>query len=118
VTGLLAGVGGFWLLWASPGPKPGPHRVTIEEGSTLASVAQQLDQGGIIPGTAKTYRGMAKLFGSSDPIQAGEFEIPAGTGGAKVLDILQHGRPEAGRDPRADRPGAASRGRVGPAEQL
>ena len=36
---------------------------------------------------------MAKLFGSSDPIQAGEFEIPAGTSGARVLDILQHGRP-------------------------
>jgi UPF0755 protein len=67
--------------------------VTIEEGSTLASVARQLDQQGIIPGTAKTYRGMAKLFGSSDPIQAGEFEIPAGTSGARVLDILQHGRP-------------------------
>ncbi|MFL6748219.1 MAG: endolytic transglycosylase MltG [Sphingomicrobium sp.] len=67
--------------------------MTIEEGSTLASVAQQLDQQGIIPGTAKTYRGMAKLFGSSDPIQAGEFEIPAGTGGAQVLEILQHGRP-------------------------
>jgi UPF0755 protein len=86
-------VGGFWLLWASPGPKPGPHRVAIEEGSTLASVARQLDEQGIIPGTAKTYRGMAKLFGSSDPIQAGEFEIPAGTSGARVLDILQHGRP-------------------------
>ena len=36
---------------------------------------------------------MARVFGSSDPVQAGEFEIPAGTSGAKVLDILQHGRP-------------------------
>jgi UPF0755 protein len=93
LLGLLAGAGGFWLLWASPGPKPGPHRVTIEEGSTLASVARQLDAEGVIPGTEKTYRAMARLFGSSDPVQAGEFEIPAGTSGAKVLDILQHGRP-------------------------
>jgi UPF0755 protein len=93
LIGLLVGAGGFWLLWASPGPKPGPHRVTIEEGSTLASVAAELDAQGIIPGRAKTYRAMAKLFGSSDPVQAGEFEIPAGTSGAKVLDILQHGRP-------------------------
>ncbi len=89
----MAGAGGFWLLWASPGPKPGPHRVTVEEGSTLASVARGLDQQGVIPGTARTYRAMAKIFGSSDPIQAGEFEIPAGTSGAEVLDILQHGRP-------------------------
>jgi UPF0755 protein len=56
-------------------------------------VARQLEAQGLIPGTARTYRGMARVFGSSDPIQAGEFEIPAGTGGAKVLDILQHGRP-------------------------
>jgi UPF0755 protein len=91
--GLLASVGGFCLLWASPGPKPGPHRIVVEEGSTLASVAIQLDEQGIIPGNAKTYRAMARLFGSSDPIQAGEFEFPAGTSGAKVLDILQHGRP-------------------------
>ena len=93
LLGLLAGAGNFWLLWAAPGPKQGPHRVTIEEGSTLASVAAQLDAQGLIPGNAKTYRAMARLFGSSDPVQAGEFEIPAGTSGAKVLDILQHGRP-------------------------
>jgi UPF0755 protein len=36
---------------------------------------------------------MARIFGSHDPIQAGEFEIPKGTGGAAVLDLLQHGRP-------------------------
>jgi UPF0755 protein len=36
---------------------------------------------------------MARLFGSSDPIQAGEFEIPKGTGGSAILDLLQHGRP-------------------------
>jgi UPF0755 protein len=93
VLGLLACAAGFWLLWASPGPRPGPHRVAIEEGATLASVARQLEQQGVIPGTATTFRGMARIFGSSDPVQAGEFEIPAGSSGARVLDILQHGRP-------------------------
>jgi UPF0755 protein len=91
--GLLASAGGVWLLWLSPGPTAGPHRVTVEEGSALASVAQQLQEQGAIPGTAETFRVMARLFGSSDPIQAGEFEIPAGASGAEVLDILQHGRP-------------------------
>jgi len=91
--GIIAGAAGFWLLWASPGPKPGPHRVTVEEGATLASVARQLEQQGVIPGTAATFRAMAKVFGSSDPVQAGEFEFPAGSSGARVLDILQHGRP-------------------------
>ena len=93
LLGLLAGAGGYWLLWAAQGPKPGPHRVTVEEGSSLASVARQLEVQGVIPGTASTYRAMARLFGSSDPVQAGEFEIPKGTGGAEILDILQHGRP-------------------------
>jgi UPF0755 protein len=36
---------------------------------------------------------MARLFGSGDPIQAGEFEIPKGMGGSEILDLLQHGRP-------------------------
>jgi len=93
VLGLLAGAGGFVLLWASAGPKPGPHRVTVGEGSTLSSVATQLEKDGVIPGTATTFRAMARLFGSADPVQAGEFEIPAGTSGSEVLDILQHGRP-------------------------
>ena len=91
--GLLAGVAALWLLWLSPGPADGPHRVSVDEGATLASVATELEKQGVIPGTAKTFRGMAKIFGSSDPVQAGEFEIPAGSSGANVLDILQHGRP-------------------------
>lgn len=93
VLGLVAGTAAYWRLWLAPGPAAGPHQVTVEEGATLASVARQLDEQGIIPGSDRTYRAMAKMFGSSDPIQAGEFEIPAGASGAKVLDILQHGRP-------------------------
>ena len=92
VLGLVAGTATYWRLWLASGPAPGPHRVKVEEGSTLASVARRLEEQGVIPGTARTYRGMARIFGSPDPIQAGEFEIPAGAGGAKVLDILQHGR--------------------------
>jgi UPF0755 protein len=36
---------------------------------------------------------MARVFGSHDPIQAGEFEIPRGMGGSAILDLLQHGKP-------------------------
>ncbi len=91
--GLLVGAGGFWQLWLSPGPKAGPHRVLVKEGQTLRSIVSDMEENGVIPGTWETYLGMARLFGSSDPIQAGEFEIPAGASGAEVLDILQHGRP-------------------------
>jgi UPF0755 protein len=91
--GILVGAAGFWLLWLAPGREQGPHRVTVQEGSALATVARQLERQGAIPGNADTYRVMARLFGSSDPVQAGAFEIPAGASGAEVLDILQHGRP-------------------------
>ena len=93
IIAVIAAIAAVGMLWWSAGPKPGPHRITVEEGSTLASVARQLDAAGIIPGNARTFRGMAKIFGSSDPVQAGEFEIPAGSSAATILDILQHGRP-------------------------
>jgi len=101
VKRLVIGAGGIVLaallviytLWWSPGPRPGPHTVTIKEGATVASVARQLAKEGAIPGTAQTYYVMARLFGSHDPVQAGEFRIPRGMGGASILDMLQHGRP-------------------------
>lgn len=90
---ILAALLTLYFLWWAPGPKPGPHTIVVSEGSTVASVARDLERIGAIPGTATSYRYMARLFGSGDPIQAGEFEIPKGTGGAAVLDLLQHGRP-------------------------
>ena len=91
--GLLAGIGVYWLFWAAPGPKPGPHTIVVKEGSSVGSVSRHLEEVGAIPGSATSFRYMARLFGSSDPIQTGEFEIPKGMGGAAILDLLQHGRP-------------------------
>ena len=83
----------YWLLWAGPGPAKGPHQLVVEEGTSLYRLSGDLVRQGLVPGNARTYRIMARIFGSSDPIQAGEFAIPAGASGATVLDILQHGRP-------------------------
>ena len=90
---LLAALVILYVLWWGPGPKTGPHAITVQEGSSLGTVARKLEKAGAIPGTAKTYYVMARLLGSHDPIQAGEFEIPKGMGGAAILDLLQHGRP-------------------------
>ena len=92
-TVLLAALVAIYLLWWAPGPRPGPHRVIIPEGATIASVARKLEKEGAIPGSARTYYLMARLFGSHARIQAGEFEIPKGMGGAAILDLLQHGKP-------------------------
>jgi UPF0755 protein len=101
VRKLLIGAGALVLvalltvyaLWWAPGPKPGPHTVIIRDGTTIASVARQLEREGAIPGTARTYYAMARLLGSHDPIQAGEFRIPRGMGGSAILELLQHGKP-------------------------
>ncbi len=90
---VLAALLAVYALWWASGPNSGPHTVLIKEGATVASVARQLDKEGVIPGTAKTFYVMARLFGSHDPIQAGEFRISPGMGGAAILDLLQHGKP-------------------------
>ena len=90
---IIAALVTIYLLWWSAGPKPGPHDIVVAEGSTLSTVADQLDKQGAIPGNATTFRAMAKLFGSSDPIQAGEFQIPQGMSASGILDLLQHGKP-------------------------
>jgi UPF0755 protein len=90
---VLAALAVIYFLWWGAGPRPGPHTVIVKEGTTLGAVSRQLAREGAIPGTARTFYVMARIFGSHDPIQAGEFEIPKGTGGASVLDLLQHGRP-------------------------
>ena len=90
---VLAALVVIYALWWAPGPKAGPHDIIVKEGTTLGMVSRQLAKEGAIPGSARTYYVMARLFGSKDPIQAGEFEIPKGMGGASVLDLLQHGKP-------------------------
>ena len=82
-----------YFLWWAPGPKAGPHDIIVKEGTTLGSISRQLAKQGAIPGTAKTFYVMARIFGSRDPIQAGEFRVQKGMGGASVLDLLQHGKP-------------------------
>jgi len=90
---ILAALIILYVLWWGPGPKAGPHSIIVKEGASVASVASELDRQGAIPGSARTFRVMARMLGSNDPIQAGEFEIPKGMGGAAILDLLQHGRP-------------------------
>nr|WP_294848364.1 endolytic transglycosylase MltG [uncultured Sphingomonas sp.] len=90
LAAMLAATG---FLWWSAGPKPGPNRITVAEGASLSSVAAQLNKERLIPGNATTFKLFAKILGSSDSIQAGEFEFPKGTSAAGMLDILQHGRP-------------------------
>ncbi len=92
LLGLVA-LAGTWLTWWSAGPASTKQRIVIQQGESLGVVAGQLRKTGVIPGSRRTFLAMARLFGSKDPVQAGEFEVPPGMSGAAVLDLLQHGGP-------------------------
>jgi UPF0755 protein len=89
---LLAGWA-YWSLWAGSGPLGEAKTIIVEQGASVGDVAVRLSGQGLIRAGPGTYRRLARFLGSGDPIQAGEFEIPAGASGAAILDILQHGRP-------------------------
>ena len=90
---ILAGLTATWLLWVGPGPTSAPVTIIVEQGSSVAKVAGQLERAGAIRGNATTFRGFARLFGAHAPVQAGEFQLPSGMSAAAILHQLQFGRP-------------------------
>jgi UPF0755 protein len=90
---ILAGMAASYFLWIGPGASKTSQTVVVEEGANLSRLCPGLEKKRLIPGNCTTFRVMARLFGSHDPIQAGEFAIPRGMGGAAILDLLQHGKP-------------------------
>ncbi|HYD13794.1 MAG TPA: endolytic transglycosylase MltG [Allosphingosinicella sp.] len=90
---LLAALLSVWLLWAGPGPAGQDTTLIVAEGTSVSRVADQLAEQGLIRGGAGSFRFFARVLGSRDPIQTGEFVIPRGASAARILDQLQHGRP-------------------------
>jgi len=82
----------LWAFWWRGGGHDKPETFIVEQGSGVAKVASELESKGLI-GSATVFRGFAKILGGGDPVQAGEFEIPAHASPSAILDLLQHGRP-------------------------
>ena len=64
---------------------------TVPDGATLTSVAAKLEKEGLV-GSKSSFLLRAKILGSGDPVQRGEFAILAGSSAATILDTLQHGQ--------------------------
>ena len=96
IIGLVIGVGIpvaiFLYGWFAAGPSAKPAAFIVAEGSSVSGVASDLARAGLIS-SASRFRVGARLFGGGDPVQAGEFEIPARASASQILDLLQHGRP-------------------------
>jgi UPF0755 protein len=92
VLALLLAVGAIWFLsgWWGDAEVEEDTSFIVPSGASLTSVAEKLADEGLI-GDVDGFLIRAKIFGSSDPIMAGEFLLPAGVSNAAILDIFQHG---------------------------
>jgi len=93
LIGLAAIIAAFLVVqgWSGSGPAQRTLNVQVAEGSSLASAARELEQAGAI-GSARRFRLLARVFGSDEPIKAGEYRIPAHTSPADILKMLQGGK--------------------------
>jgi UPF0755 protein len=83
-------LGGFAWQFDSSGPATDDKVVMIDKGSSLRKAATQLEKAGVIA-NAKRFVLLARLFGGSKAIKAGEYEIPRGASPARILSLLQSG---------------------------
>lgn len=93
ILGLLV-IGGLFMVmqsWGGAGPAERTLTVTVPQGASLSSAAEQLEEAGAIR-SAGRFRLLARFLGSDDPIRAGEYRIPKGLSQADVLKLLQGGR--------------------------
>lgn len=93
IVGLLV-IGALFLVmqsWGGAGPAQRTLTVTVPQGASLASAAEELEKAGAI-GSADRFRLFARFLGSDEPIRAGEYRIPKGLSQADVLKLLQGGR--------------------------
>jgi UPF0755 protein len=93
ILGLLVVAALFLVVqsWGGSGPLTRNTSVLVLEGSTLTRAAAELEKAGVI-GSADRFLLLARVFGSDDPIRAGEYRFPANVSASDVLKMLQGGR--------------------------
>lgn len=88
---LVLGAGSWFAAgWYGAGELEQDTNFTIPSGSSLTAVAQKLEKEGIVA-SAGAFLLRAKILGGGDPIQAGEFALPAGASPASLLSMFQSG---------------------------
>ncbi len=88
---VLGAVGAVFAWgWYGAGPLEEDTPFVVSSGSSLTAIAGQLEEQGVI-GSADGFLLRAKLFGGGDPVQAGEFLLPAGASANTILDAFQSG---------------------------
>jgi UPF0755 protein len=90
---VLAVAGGFTVLqmWGGVGPARSNMTVLIPEGASLTRAAAELEKAGAIT-SAQRFVILAKIFGGSTPIKAGEYRLAAHQNQRDILSDLQGGK--------------------------
>ena len=93
IVGLAAVVALFLVVqgWGGAGPAPRALSVQVPQGASLAAAAVELEKAGAIR-SATRFRLYARVFGSGDPIKAGEYQIPAHASQSDILKLMQGGK--------------------------
>jgi len=83
----------LWFIqgWNGAGPARQSVAVVIAPGTSLIGAAGQLEKAGVID-SSERFLFQARIFGSGEPIKAGEYEFPARASHAQVLTLLQNAR--------------------------
>ncbi len=95
--GLLAAIAAVLVLffavqdWGGRGPLAGKTSFTVPDGASLAATADRLQKQGAIA-SAYRFKLLARVFGASTGIKAGEYRIPAHLSQADILKLLQGGK--------------------------
>ena len=93
LTVLVAAIALFVVLqgWGGAGPTSRTLTFQVPPGASLSSTARDLEKAGAIE-SASRFRLLARVFGSGDPIKAGEYRIPPRSSPSDILKMLQGGR--------------------------
>lgn len=90
----LAAIAALFLVvqsWGGRGPAAQTLTLQVPQGASLTSTARELEQAGAIR-SATRFRLFARLFGSGEPVKAGEYRIPAHLSQSDILKLLQGGK--------------------------
>jgi UPF0755 protein len=87
---LLAGVLYLLVSAAFGGGEPEPVMVVVEEGDTLSSVADKLEEAGVVSSSTLFKLG-ARIRGGDTEIKPGEYRFEPGEDGGEILETLSRG---------------------------
>ncbi|MEQ8321101.1 MAG: endolytic transglycosylase MltG [Rhodospirillales bacterium] len=92
LAGAAGWAGTFWLQSAynEPSSTQNDKVIVVARGSSVASIARQLQREGLIR-YARVFRFGVRFLGDEKPLQAGEYNIPAKASAAEIADIMKSG---------------------------